>query len=633
MTAIRNMTMAIAVLCMACSSSGSNASATVTPIVSADGGETIQDTNGTQDASASSDGAGTSTDGASAGVDATTSDGGSAADGGGPTKACPHSSPFDDSANGSEPYEKVGDFMINTVDGPISLSKLWTGCGGHMFVINHPDPKYAAYAGAIWKTDPNVVLKQAPKWTHWYFLSYSPDAQATAEVTAQREKWLNALLMLPKAEQEHWKPRLHFVTGQAWNLPGWIGQTLKKKSVFHFGIDAQQRRREIGLARMPIGNQPGNLRHLMLETKWYQWEVETDHKLAQLKKPTVVTIFDKVPVHSGWGYKKHFVQVELPNKAKMAEFDSAYLEIAHGCQGGIDKNCPDWDRETSLFLCDRAKDTAVPPPSQCTKSDAKPCPCIGSDGSETKGTQKCNKDGKGYGACQCGCAEFARQISTYKRHGRWLTDVSPLLPLLKAGGKQRFAYATVDKWITTAKLWLHNAGKKTRPTSIQFLWTGGQYNEKYNDAHKPITVTVPANTKKARIVTLLSGHGSATDTYNCAEFCPHSHHFSVKTKGASGAGAQAVKNHQLVNEGCLKLINQGVVPNQFGTWPYARAGWCPGWDVKLWTADVTAGIKAGEQAEIQYKSLLFGKNFTPNWTGKGDYKPVIKMRSWIVFEQ
>jgi len=75
------------------------------------------------------------------------------------------------------------------------------------------------------------------------------------------------------------------------------------------------------------------------------------------------------------------------------------------------------------------------------------------------------------------------------------------------------------------------------------------------------------------------------------------------------------------------------VPNQFGTWPFPRAGWCPGWDVKLWTADVTDNLKPGAKVQIACKRLLFGKNYAPKWTGKGDYKPVIKMRSWIVFEK
>ena len=170
-------------------------------------------------------------------------------------------------------------------------------------------------AGAIWNTSPSVVFTQAPKDTHWYFLSYSSGAQAKQDVEAQRNKWLDALSKRPEEEQAHWKPRLHFVPVSAWQLPGWIGATLKKKGVFHFGIDPMQRRREIGMARMPMGNQPGHLRHLVFETQWYAWELKQHHLIETLEGKKTVTIFDKVPVQSGWGGKKKFTDVDMPSAA------------------------------------------------------------------------------------------------------------------------------------------------------------------------------------------------------------------------------------------------------------------------------------------------------------------------------
>ena len=34
-------------------------------------------------------------------------------------------------------------------------------------------------------------------------------------------------------------------------------------------------------------------------------------------------------------------------------------------------------------------------------------------------------------------------------------------------------------------------------------------------------------------------------------------------------------------------VSLGVVPNQYGTWPFGRAGWCPGQHVDWWEVDVT----------------------------------------------
>ena len=178
---------------------------------------------GGQDAGSSDDATvhdGGSDDGSSAPLDA----GSAGADSGGPDvatatgPACsatnPTGEPFDTTASGSDPWQKVSDFTVPTIDGPVSLSKLWTGCDSYVFVIHHPDPKYSAYAGAVWSSPPPVLFKEAPANTHWFFLSY--DTNAKQQVTAQRDKYLDALLKLPAKDQAHWKPRLHFVTQRAW---------------------------------------------------------------------------------------------------------------------------------------------------------------------------------------------------------------------------------------------------------------------------------------------------------------------------------------------------------------------------------------------------------------------------------
>ena len=57
---------------------------------------------------------------------------------------------------------------------------------------------------------------------------------------------------------------------------------------------------------------------------------------------------------------------------------------------------------------------------------------------------------------------------------------------------------------------------------------------------------------------LLGGHGSATDSLNCAEFCP-GHHFSV---GRGGPFKEFVKEHKLVRrvpqEGASRCRAQSV---------------------------------------------------------------------------
>ena len=72
-----------------------------------------------------------------------------------------------------------------------------------------------------------------------------------------------------------------------------------------------------------------------------------------------------------------------------------------------------------------------------------------------------------------------------------------------------------------------------------------------------------------------------------------------------------------------------MVANQFGSWPFGRAGWCPGQDVKIWRYDITDLVVDGDNT-ISHRGLLNGKDYTPTVTNSG-YMPEIVMSSWIVF--
>ena len=63
-----------------------------------------------------------------------------------------------------------------------------------------------------------------------------------------------------------------------------------------------------------------------------------------------------------------------------------------------------------------------------------------------------------------------------------------------------------------------------------------------------------------------------------------------------------------------------------GTWFYGRNGWCDGQQVSPWVADVTASVKPGSVARVQYKGLFQGKDPPP-----ADQPGAIMMQSAIVF--
>ena len=136
------------------------------------------------------------------------------------------------------------------------------------------------------------------------------------------------------------------------------------------------------------------------------------------------------------------------------------------------------------------------------------------------------------------------------------------------------------------------------------MFTGGSLNESYND-RDPITLAIPEDATKVELATVISGHGQV-GLYNCAEFCETTHHFTVNGQhenviALSNAGTAT---------GCQDMVDQGVVPNQYGTWWYGRSGWCPGWEVPVEVTDITDQVVPGEDNLFEYAGYFNGGDFT-----------------------
>ncbi len=578
-------------------------------------------TSAADDAAPADDAADTALADVAAPADATGTEDAATDTGGPAAPTCGPQAKFDQTATGTAPGTRVADLTLPTLDGDWNLAANWTGCDSYVFIFTAPGSQYAA-AQALWKSSATDLLKNSPTNVHYFFGSYdADDATAAASVQTQKARFDLALSLLTVDKQTAWAGRLHYLAVVPFNLPGWLGAALQKAGVFGLAIDRQQQWRELGANTV--------LKSISYEVQRFEYEA-TNATAQAADQATVIPLWNLTNGGNGWGPPQVYADVTLPDASQMAQFDTATLDMAHSCTGGLDANCPDWDREAYMNLCDQTTETAASVEMACLAgTDTMACGCAKPDGSGSLGTRTCGADGKSFGACVCPCdTEFARQITSYKRQGRWLTDVSAMLPLLKTGGKVRFRYDTPDGWLLTTTLRLSHAGKATRPTAMVPLWRGQEYDQNYNGLFQPIDVAVPASAKVVKIVAIITGHGSGTDTLNCAEFCQHEHIFTV-------GGKTFVKTHQLAGTpaGCQQQVLTGAIPNQYGTWPYGRAGWCPGMDVAVWTADITAQAKPGTTVSVSYQALLDGKPFVPVWTGGGDYKPVIRMSSWVEFEQ
>jgi hypothetical protein len=307
---------------------------------------------------------------------------------------------------------------------------------------------------------------------------------------------------------------------------------------------------------------------------YYNFEVQRQQRLDAEKGVTEIK-FWKGEVISEFAE----MDVTLPSATEMQKFDTLEIDVTQRCPNS-DKpeagNCGAWDYLSYLWIKDSA--------------------------------------GK--------WLELGRGITSYHREGRWLMDISPMLPRLAAGGKQRFKWEWAPSWnkqptATWLSLRLSNRNKGHRPTKLVPLFTGGQFNDTYNAKQKPLSVEIPKAAKRVELWALISGHGNSG--VGCAEFCNHQHQFTVDGKTYLREYPEASSR-----DGCMKKINKGVVPNQWGTWWLGRGGWCPGQEVPPYQVDVTSAVTGGSTASVSYKGLF--RNSEPTSSTGGN----IKLESYLV---
>ena len=124
-----------------------------------------------------------------------------------------------------------------------------------------------------------------------------------------------------------------------------------------------------------------------------------------------------------------------------------------------------------------------------------------------------------------------------------------------------------------------------------------------------------------KLFAVITGHGS--DNNNCAEFCVTSHQFIVNDKFRN---TRIFTNAGTPN-GCADRVDEGVEPNEHGTWLYGRDGWCDGKEVGPWVQDITDQVKLdGKTNSISYHGYFNGSD--PDPTANPGY---IIMHSFLVF--
>ncbi len=480
--------------------------------------------------------------------------------------------------------ETADTFTVDLLDGTSwNFSEKWSGCESYVFLpdtIRVSDLNNAS----IWEKDLANLIKASPKNAHYFFVSRaSTDADAAANLDAMQVRVNDYVATLSPEDGEHWKARLHVIKTRAANLGGWLTDILKGIGRIGFAIDPFQRVRGIGnladvkrykqaLADGMFWPWEQNLAYAANEVRYFNFEVSREAKLAEADA-TLVPFWDGETLAE---FEEK--EIELPSAAEMAKFDTLEIDVTSNCPDATKiefGNCGAWDYLAYLFV----------------------------------------KDDQGANV------ELARFITSYHRETRWVVDVSPMLVHLKQGGKRTFRWEFAPPWntqptATKLSLRLSNKAKGYAPSEATFLYGGGGFNAMYNMSHLPVDVPIPADAKHVELVAIITGHGAGTS--QCAEFCNHQHLFTVNGNDHKKEHLEAGSQSK-----CVDHIEQGMVPNQGGTWWFGRGGWCPGQHVDPWVVDVTAEVTPGEVATIEYKGL-FKNNEPPD--GAGD----IAMTSYLV---
>lgn len=148
----------------------------------------------------------------------------------------------------------------------------------------------------------------------------------------------------------------------------------------------------------------------------------------------------------------------------------------------------------------------------------------------------------------------------------YVYDVTDYASLLRDSATIRIGYGGYSYGFSANVRFAFIEGTPDRTVvGIQRLWHGS-----FNYGSTPsisslidtITTTVPANTASTELKMRITGHGE--DGNNCNEFCPNTYDVVVNNND--------ILTQNFWRDNC----GDNPIKAQTGSWPYDRAGWCPG---------------------------------------------------------
>ena len=506
-----------------------------------------------------------------------------------------------------ERFGTVGPMTIQTRDtGTWRIADEWDGESTYLFIFLQ---KQNSYISSLWNQDVGRLLDATPQEAHIFFGSYDSD---WANDVNGMESRVNSYYNNQQQDKQDWiDSNIHFVNQQAWYVQGSLNDVINDWSKFYYGIDRFQQWREIGSLSNWAGTFGVNYRFDYIAKEPQMWNKEfLVESRGNDPAVTVVDVWDGERHNGGWGGgHSSYNNGTFPNASTMLTFNTIEVYMHHACSEhrdryGIDDDgdgstdryggCHEWDYDQRLNICTEAGNHST-----------------------------------------CG-TEFVRYITTYGREGRWLTDVSPYLFMLLGGGQTEFRYSGANGGWFNISIYLSTWDDDgLRATDAEWAFGGGSFRGEYNNDSRYKRfhdLNLTSDVEKVTLTASITGHGFGKDNANCAEFCNHEHRYMMNGYDVQEDHPMAGNStHNSDNEGCAKETDVGTVANQMGSWPYGRAGWCAGQDVKQWNWDITDWVDfSGGPNTLQYAGLYDGQNYIPQNEQSGANQD-IRVTSYVVY--
>ena len=466
-----------------------------------------------------------------------------------------------------------------------SFENEWNGEDTYIFI------SYSGASGSptLWNaSDREDFLEKSPDNVHYFFVS--DRTSFTSDINTIKSIYDDILSTMDDEEAYHWRKHLHFVPNKVSGFNNWLTDALQGRRAL--SIDRFQRLREIGYLGSPTSFTGTYLSYVAHEPVYFNSEWNSLHEDESTYDEIVV--FEREHYTGGWA-SSIVDTVEFPTSQELSSYSGMAVELLRGCPDAdmnySDAGCDEYDRIAHMYICDI-------------------------DGSN--------------------CYETARWITPFRRQPHHLTDISPLMSHIQPGGLKmlKFQESGWPNSLLTLKIrFYHNT--ENNPVAEEFIpiWNGTvHFNEDYADNRPPTPFMIPSNATKVEFVAYITGHGWGNNTcYNCCEFCNSRHIFTVNggTYEFSRDFPDASSSNHCMS---LEMIGEGTVPNQYGTWGYGRAGWCPGLDVEPYVTDITDFIVIGDENIIDYEACRVSGTscVTPPSCGTCGYCPEVAFSSYIV---